>query len=193
MATPVALKAFQDLGYGNSEEHHGLPKLEYLERFAPEMLKLIVEQCKNAEYGEDELWRKWFAMYPARQIEEFPNEGYLRVFEMRYHLTPVASKINKVRGSDSMLTSETLIGAAWQFMDRTGSGWDMAKAFMIVVTLMPTNSDTSNSVEGLNKIRYVAQHLNEVIELIPEISKWTTMSLNELELLVSSRFPEQHA
>lgn len=188
MTSTAARKAFKELGYGEKERGQGLPKLDFLAHYDPDLLQAIVEQCKTGDPAIVELWRRWFEWYPARIIDSAPHEGHLDIFKMRYHLLPVALM---VQDRDSLLTVEALAGSAWQFMDRTGTFWDTGKAFMIVVTLMPSGHTTSSSTEGTNKIKYVAKHIDDVIELIPEIIERKVTTLRALEALMSERFPHE--
>jgi hypothetical protein len=186
MTSSAARKAFDELGYGDKERAQGLPKLDFLAHHDPELLQAIVEQCKGGDPQIVEMWRSWFESYPAKIINSGHYEDHLGAFKMRYHLLPVALM---VRNRESLLTVEALMGSAWQFMERTGSFWDTGKAFMIVVTLMPSGFTTSSSAEGIQKIKYVASHIDEVIELIPEIIAHKIIDLRQLETLVEERFP----
>lgn len=188
MTSTAARHAFSELGYSDKERALGLPKLDFLAHYDPELLQAIVSQCKEGNPQIIELWRRWFASYPARSIESGPNEGHLEVFKMRYHLLPVALM---VRNRDSLLTVEALVESAWQFMERTGTFWDTGKAFMIVVTLMPSGYSTSSNAEGIKKIKYVASRIDEVIELIPEIIARKITDLQGLEALVKERFQHE--
>lgn len=186
MTSTAARHAFTELGYGDKERAQGLPKLDYLAHYDPDLLQAIVKQVSEAEGPVTEVWRRWFETYPSRTIESGPSEGHLNSFRMLYHLLPIAFK---VQDEDSMLTAETLVGSAWQFMERTGSFWETGKAFMIVVKLMPSGATTSSSAEGISKIKYVASHIDEVVELIPEIITHRITTLRALQSLVEQRFP----
>lgn len=186
MISNAARKAFDELGYGDKERAQGLPKLNFLAHYDPDLLQAIVEQCKTGSPEIVEMWRHWFEWYPARIIDSGPHEGHLDVFKMRYHLLPVALM---VQDRELLLTVDALMGSAWQFMERTGTFWDTGKAFMIVVTLMPSGFTTSSSIEGTNKIKYVASHIDEVIELIPEIIARKITSIKSLDALIEERSP----
>lgn len=186
MTSSAARHAFTELGYGEKEEAQGLPKLDFLASYDPDLLQAIVDQCKSGDERIVELWRHWFETYPARRVEAGPYEGHLNAFKMRYHLLPIALMVQE---RDSFLTSEALMGAAWQFMERTGSFWETGKAFMIVVTLLPSGDTTSSSTEGISKIKYIAAHIDHVVELIPEIKRRSITALSELQNLVEERFP----
>jgi hypothetical protein len=186
MTSTAARNAFTELGYGDAERAQGLPKLDFLAHHDPKLLQAIVEQCKAGDPQIIEMWRSWFETYPSRIINSGHYEDHLDAFKMRYHLLPVALM---VRNRESLLTVEALMGSAWQFMERTGSYWNTGKAFMIVVTLMPSGFTTSSSTEGIQKIKYVASHIDEVIELIPEIIAHKIIDLRQLEVLVEEHYP----
>lgn len=180
MTGTPAQRAFHELGYGKEERPNGLPKLEYLHSHDPQLFRAIVDHCKRASDEEKESWRHWFRTYPARShMSGSPDDGHLEAFRSRYHLAPLAVKVAHAAMNGSNLAVETLIGSSWQYMDRTGTGWDGAKAFMIVITLMPSMGKDSEK-QKTEKIRYVKEHLAEVEKIIDEIASQGITSLDML-------------
>lgn len=186
MASSPVRSAFHELGYGEDELLHGLPKLDFLYHRDPELFNDIVEHCKHADEAEQESWRQWFRTYPARRITEAePDDGHLEVFRSRWYLAPLAVKIAHAAMNGSYLAVETLIGSSWQYMERTGTGWDGAKAFMIVITLMPSMGKDSDR-EKAEKIRYVREHIKEVEALVSEITEEGITTLERLKQRIES-------
>lgn len=191
MSIKSAREAFNELGFGDAEMHNGMPKLEFLALHDPDLLRDLVDRYKSAGGGESEMWHEWFRDYPSLSREgDGLVERHLEVVRMQYHLFPVAAKVAAATMNGSLMSARSLFGAAWQYTDRSGGDWSMGQAYMVVVTMMsPFGSESEESRH--RTIKWVAQHIDEVVELIPEIAKANTTSLERVKVMVRDRYPEE--
>lgn len=190
MSSTTAQEAFDELGFGDAEMHHGMPKLRFLALHDPDLLRAVVDRYKSVNGAEAEMWHHWFSDYPSLSREgDDLVDRHLEVVRMQYNLFPAAAKVATATGG-SLTTAGTLVGSAWQYTERHGGAWNEGQAYMIVVMLMsPYGSESEDSRH--KKIKWVAQHINEVMELVPEIAKANYPSLEAVKAMVHKRYPKE--
>lgn len=178
--TSPAQQAYDDIGFDDIDRHNAMRKLKYLETHDPEMLRLIVERCESSP-DEAKLWRSWLSIVSPDYSADESNADHLMSYRMRYELFPTALQIAQRLGLKDYVI-EVMVGSSWQFGERTGSEWDLMRAHMLAVTVAPYFGD--NYKESMNRVKFVADHFDEVMEKLPDLAAKGGLTLSELTALV---------
>lgn len=183
MVSKAAINAFNELGYGTTERLHGMPKLEYLAHYAPEILSAVVDQCKSEDGAAAEIWRRFFATYPPRRIVgDERDEAHLEMYRMYLNMLPIAIRLDKELTGGTMKIIEAIIGSSWQYMENVGGDWDIGKAHMIVSSFAYSFHRTP--AETTEMVKYIAKHLPEAERMIPELTNKDISGIAQLRNMI---------
>ena len=176
--TSKVQQAFESIGLSEDDRHNAMPKLKYLEKHDPEMLQGIVERCQSSP-DEAELWISWLVLAGSSHAPEELDSSYLEGYRMRFELYPAALMITGKMGLKKNYVVEVMAASAWQYGERTGADWEQMRAHMLLMAVAPYFGNDHK--ESLRQVKFVAEHFEAVMGLLPSLRDGRNLRFYELE------------
>lgn len=189
MTAVEAFSALQDCGVTLSDTNHGIDNISHLGKAHPKLLKQLVEAVEESDERTRSVWKHTLgtpAFYPDHDNDDTDYSSYYRRF---IHTTAIGTKLHpdatpdqcSRRIRDLVRVCEQKIG--WSTHQKR---YYETKAAMIVVATSanPYRFEFKGHMED---IFFIADNLEKVEPLIPEILKRRETSRGYIEALMENK------